>query len=563
VSRNLGRSAETARHGELAQPLAEAEVEAELRQQFQNAPGFALTRLFEGNDVDAFIAKSRTAISTMAALRVSERGADAFLGPTTPGQSTDVSLREEMDANRRSFEASGTAASDAAEQTNKLIKPARDLRAELDQMARSSKDAATGIHTLEEATAGLRLAGEGDLEAVAALRAEAALRLREQASGARAESAVFRQKIVIETTDEGASADDRARASDRLRFFDQQYVAQLRLAQIQQQRASADRAVQREQDLQRLAGIQFEESQLPTQEQALQLKIASLQLDQQAAPIRSQILAIEQQIATVSNQRLILEREREVLLERQRSAPARQGLEDTQTRIRELQLELQTRDPSLDRGAIRRELRGLQRGLPGQELEVLRSDQTLTSIARQQESTKLQDDLHVNALNQQKAVLEGQLGPLEQRKRLVDDAASTVQRQLELERAQFDQGQLGSRQRLLRTQQIVAGLGLSADEQQAVIAALSQPQTPEGPPVPPGNPAAAHPISVTIQNMGDTFVRSQEDIDAIQQAQQQAVLDAIATALEREATDATPPASTELNGARRPMGQPPNSGHPQ
>lgn len=563
VVENAVRLIEQRRLAANAQPFAEAQVAAELRAQFETAPGFAVTRLLEGNDVDAFIAKSRSLISALAAVRIEEQGAAAFLPTIGGGQSSDVSVRAELEANRRSFEATGAATAAAADQTNALLKPARDLRAELDLLAASSKGAAQGVNTLEAATAGLKLAGPQTLQAIAQLRAETALRLREQATGEGLVAGEFRAKLVTETTDAGATPEARARAQERLVFFDREVEAQLKLAQIEQQRASADAAVKREQDLQRQASIAFEISQLPLQDKALQNKIAGLQLDQQAAPIRSAILAIEQQISQVTDQRLSLERELAILKERQRSAPERVGLEENQTRIRELQLELQTRDPTIDRGTTRREIRQLQRAQPGLELDVLRSDQTIRAIERQQAATKLADDIHTNSLNQQRVALQGQLTPLEQRKRLIDDAAGAIQRQLELEKAEFEEGQGGSRKRSLRAQQIAGALGLSADAQQEVIAKLGLPAPVQGPPIPNAAGPNGQPISVTIQNMGDTYVRSDADLEKIKADQQQVLLDVMATVLDKAATNATPPADTNLNGARRPLGQPPNSGKPQ
>lgn len=448
-------------------------------------------------------------------------------------------------------------AESGVDRINALLKPARDLRAELDGLGTSSKSAAEGVNILIAATGGLMSATEGDIRAVAAGRAETALRLREQATGVLARSGAFRQQLVIETTDTGISSQDRARSAERLAFFDQEQAAQTRLAEIERSRANADRAVKTEQDLQRQAALGLEIQQLPLQDAALQDKIASLQIDQQAAPIRSAILGIEERIAGVTNQRLNLERELAILLERQRSAPGRNALDDSQTRIRELQLELQTRDPSLDRGAIRREIRGLERAQPGLELDVLRSDRSITAIQRQQNAQKLADDIATNGLNQQKVGLQAILTPLEQKKRLIDEASAAVAQQLELEKAQFDQGQAGSRQRLLEAQRVAGTLGLSADEQQAVINNLGLPQAVQGPnPIAGAAQGNGPPISVTIQNLGDNIVRSDADIAAIQAAQQQAVIDAIASVFDKAATNATPPADTDLTGARRPQGQP-------
>jgi TP901 family phage tail tape measure protein len=444
----------------------------------------------------------------------------------------------------------------ATQAINAQLKPARDLRAELDLLGQSAKGGASGINLLEAATAGLKLAGEGDLEAVAALRAEAALRLREQAVGERNQSSQFRQRLIIETTDQGISPQDRAKAAERLSFFDQETAAQLKLAQIEQQRATADQAVQREQDLQRQATLAFQASQLPLEDAQLHNKVASILLDQQAAPLRSQILSIEQQITQVTDQRLALERERNILLERQRSAGSRGALEENQTRIRELQLELQSRDPSIDRSGARREIRDLQRQQPGIELEVLRSDRTIRGIQQSQESTKIADDLRVNGLNQQKLAIQAQLTPLEQRKRLIDDASQAVQRQLDIEKAQFDQGQLGSRQRLLRAQQITGALGLSADAQQEVIASLGLPQAAQGPQPIAGQAQGNNPISVTIQNMGDMNVRTEADLQAILDGQKAEAAVIVAGIIERAAASAPAPASVDLNGARRPIGQP-------
>jgi TP901 family phage tail tape measure protein len=444
----------------------------------------------------------------------------------------------------------------ATEQLNAMLKPARDLRAELDALGKTGVDAAQGLGVLEAATAGLRLATAGDIEAVARMRAEGALRQREKAAGVINRSEEFRQKLVVETTDSGISQEDRAKAAERLAFFDKEVEAQRRLAQIEQQRAAADLAVKTEQDLQRQASLGLEISQLPLQDKALETKIASLELDQQAAPLRSQLLTIEEQINRVTDQRLGLQRELAILQERQRSASERNALGDNQTRIRELQLELQTRDPSLDRGAIRREIRGLQRAQPGLELDVLRSDRTITNIQRQQEATKLSDDIRINGLNQQKVALQDQLTPLEQRKRLIDEAAQSISRQLEIEKGQFDQSQSGSRARLLRAQQIAGALGLSEDEQKAVIATLGLPQQVQGPQPIAGQPGGGGPISVTIQNLGDNYVRSDADIASIQQAQQQAVIDAIANVMDKAASDATPAPNVNLSGAQRPQGQP-------
>jgi TP901 family phage tail tape measure protein len=124
-----------------------------------------------------------------------------------------------LENERAGFVTGADASRRLTEQTNAALKPARDLRAELDALGQSAKGGAQGINVLESATAGLRLAGEGDIEAVASLRAEAALRLREQAVGERAHSSQFRERLVIETTDQGASAQDRAKASGTARLL--------------------------------------------------------------------------------------------------------------------------------------------------------------------------------------------------------------------------------------------------------------------------------------------------------------------------------------------------------
>jgi TP901 family phage tail tape measure protein len=439
---------------------------------------------------------------------------------------------------------------------NAQLKPARDLRAELDALAQSGKGAAGGLNVLETATAGLRLASGQDIEAVAALRAEMAVRLREQAAGERASAFQFRQRLVTETTDTGATAQDRALAQQRLSFFDQEFAAQQRLAQIEQQRATVNQTIQREEEQAKQASLQFEHAQLPLVDAQLQARIAGIQIDQQAAPLRSALLVIEQQLADVGDKRLGLERERATIIERQRSFGQRNALEDNQTRIRELQLELESRDPNVDRAATRREIRDLQRAQPGLELEVLRSDSTLRAIDRQQSATKMGDDLQRNSLEQQRVALQAQLSPLERRKQLVDQAAAAVQRLQELDRAQFDQGQLGAKGQLLRDQLLQAALGMSASDQQALIDKMGKPLAAEGPQPIAGQAAGNNAFAVTVQFMGDTYVRSDEDLAKMQDGVQTAVLDAVASLFEHAANNATAPASTDLSGARRPLGQP-------
>jgi TP901 family phage tail tape measure protein len=444
----------------------------------------------------------------------------------------------------------------AATAVNVALKPARDLRAELDALATSGKGAAAGLNVLETATAGLRLASQQDIGAVAALRAEIAVRLREQAAGERASAFQFRARLATETTDPGATAQDRAIAQQRLTLFDQEFEAQQRMVQIEQQRATVNRTVQREEDQAKQASLQFEHSQLPLVNAQLDAKIAGIQIDQQAAPLRSALLVIEQQLADVGDKRLGLERERATILERQRSFGQRNALEDNQTRIRELQLELESRDPNVDRAATRREIRNLQRAQPGLELEVLRSDSTLRAIDRQQSATKLGDDLQRNSLEQQRVALQAQLSPLERRKQLVDQAAAAVQRLQELDRAQFDQGQIGARGQLMRDEMLQAALGMSASDQQAVIDQLGKPLAAEGPQPIAGQAGGNNAFAVTVQFMGDTYVRSDEDLAKMQDGVQAAVLDAVSSVFEHAANNATAPASTDLSGARRPLGQP-------
>lgn len=357
----------------------------------------------------------------------------------------------------------------AAAQTNKLLLPARELRVELDALSKTTVTAAQALNTLEAATSNLQFGSAADVEAVAALRSEGALRQREAAEGARRQSELFRQRLQTQAADTGATGEQRAQAQERLDFLDRELAAQRDLVQMERQRGQVNTVLQREQAIQQQANLGFELSQLPAQDQLLQLRIQGLQIDQEQAPLRAQILDLERQMAQVVDKRLGLEREATILRERQRSGPARAGLEDNQARIQELQLSLRAREPGTDRGTARREIRDLIRAQPQLELDVFRSDQTIRRTQREQEGTNIDESLRRNALEQQSVVLQNQLDPLVRRRDLIDEAAAATQRMMDIERSQFDLSQSAGKERILQAQAIISLMDMQIERQKLLI----------------------------------------------------------------------------------------------
>jgi TP901 family phage tail tape measure protein len=538
------------------------------------------------------------------------------------------------------------------EETNAALKPARDLRTELEELARGGKDAAASLAILDKATGDARFASDADLDIMAKLRAEVALRNQLEAEGARAKADAFRGKLETAATDPGASEADRASAQAKLDLYNQQEAAQRRILGLERELAQAQAAtaaIQREQQETRL---RFELAQLPAQRDLLRLRGQSLSVDLEALPLRQSLEDMDREISNAQRENLglrrqeieanlallparqalqamedrindVVNRRRDLELEGLRIAAQRQAFDaqgalqasNDEVKLRQLEIAAeraarrQGGTLGVDIAANRSVIRDISRTvLPGQELEAFRAQMGVRGVERDQEAERLrvagaqnaleigalplrdqiqagernlrgvQDqaererlerDLRVLGLQQEREAIVAQLEPLDAKQRLLDRETAAIQLRADIDKASFDLEATYTQERLIQSQLRANAIDgeVAKLRERAILLGLGEQLPPEGVPqvttaearaadlfgpTAPVQPSAAlvngatggtaNPVALTIQNYGDVVVGSTDAGGAYQQGVQDG------------AAMATEAFSEALNGAQVPPG---------